>query len=209
MTFHWWNSTALTPLRGPFIYTYYTTDVIAAGAAAVASTDIAVVGAAVVAGAYVFNVSINWVIPVFKKGARNFPTQACKTLEHIIHSHLMNHLERHNILSDHQHGFRKSNLVRRNSFNLLTTLRIGTMRVARSTLCCWTSQRRLTKCSTTIWQPNSNTTVCEGRRWNGWKAFWAVANRKCSWKGKSLHRPQLPQASHRDLFLPPSSSFAT
>ena len=57
-----------------------------------------------------------WVIPVFKKGARNSPSNyrpisftsiACKTLEHIIHSNLMNHLERHNILSDHQHGFRK------------------------------------------------------------------------------------------------------
>ena len=53
---------------------------------------------------------------MFKKGARNSPSNyrpisitsiACKTLEHIIHSNLMNHLERHNILSDHQHGFRK------------------------------------------------------------------------------------------------------
>ena len=57
-----------------------------------------------------------WVIPVFKKGARNSHSNcrpisitsiACKTLEHIIHSNLMNHLERHNNLSDHQHGFRK------------------------------------------------------------------------------------------------------
>ena len=57
-----------------------------------------------------------WVIPVFKKGARNSHSNyrpisitsiACKTLEHIIRSNLMNHLERHNILSDHQHGFRK------------------------------------------------------------------------------------------------------
>ena len=58
-----------------------------------------------------------WVIPVFKKGARNSPSNyrpisipsiACKTLEHIIHSNLMNHLERHNILSDHQHGLCKA-----------------------------------------------------------------------------------------------------
>ena len=57
-----------------------------------------------------------WVIPVFKKGARNSPSNyipisitsiACKTSEHIIHSNLMNHLERYNILSDYQHGFRK------------------------------------------------------------------------------------------------------
>ena len=57
-----------------------------------------------------------WVIPVFKKGARNSPSNyipisitsiACKTLEHIIRSNIINHLERHNILFDHQHGFRK------------------------------------------------------------------------------------------------------
>ena len=28
-------------------------------------------------------------------------------LEHIIHSHIMKHLDRHNILNDSQHGFRK------------------------------------------------------------------------------------------------------
>ena len=47
-----------------------------------------------------------WVITVFKKGARNSPSNyrpisitsiACKTLEHIIHGNLMNHLEHHNI----------------------------------------------------------------------------------------------------------------
>ena len=31
----------------------------------------------------------------------------CKTLEHIIHSHIINHLEQQNILTDRQHGFRK------------------------------------------------------------------------------------------------------
>jgi len=29
-----------------------------------------------------------------------------KFLEHIIHSHIMKHLEQHHILIDHQHGFR-------------------------------------------------------------------------------------------------------
>ena len=29
-----------------------------------------------------------------------------KLLEHIIHSHIMKHLEQHHILTDHQHGFR-------------------------------------------------------------------------------------------------------
>ena len=31
----------------------------------------------------------------------------CKTLEHIVHSHIINHLEQQNILTDQQHGFRK------------------------------------------------------------------------------------------------------
>ena len=31
----------------------------------------------------------------------------CKTMEHIIYHHIMNHLELHNILSDNQHGFGK------------------------------------------------------------------------------------------------------
>ena len=31
----------------------------------------------------------------------------CKIFEHIIHSHIINHLEQHNILTNKQHGFRK------------------------------------------------------------------------------------------------------
>ena len=31
----------------------------------------------------------------------------CKLIEHIIHSQVISHLERHNILADEQHGFRK------------------------------------------------------------------------------------------------------
>ena len=57
-----------------------------------------------------------WVIPVYKKGDRVSPSSyrpisqtsiSCKTLEHIIHSNFMDHLENLNILTDYQHGFRK------------------------------------------------------------------------------------------------------
>ena len=57
-----------------------------------------------------------FVSPIFKKGdkaaAANYRPISltcilCKTLEHIIHSHLMKHLDLHNILADSQHGFRK------------------------------------------------------------------------------------------------------
>ena len=57
-----------------------------------------------------------WLIPVFKKGERARPSNyrpisltciACKCLEHIIHSNIMDHLDNNAILSDFQHGFRK------------------------------------------------------------------------------------------------------
>lgn len=56
------------------------------------------------------------VTPIFKKGDRSNPANyrpisltsvCCKVMEHIIHSQIMRHLDRHSILSDAQHGFRK------------------------------------------------------------------------------------------------------
>ena len=55
------------------------------------------------------------VTAIFKKGSRteaanyrpiSLRSVASKLLEHIIHSHVMKHLELHNILTDSQHGFR-------------------------------------------------------------------------------------------------------
>ena len=55
------------------------------------------------------------VTPIFKKGKRSDPknyqpvsltSAACKTMEHVIVSHIMKHLEFNNILSDTQFGFR-------------------------------------------------------------------------------------------------------
>jgi hypothetical protein len=55
------------------------------------------------------------ICPIFKKGDRAKPSNyrpvsltsvVCKILEHIVHSHIMDHLEKHNILVDNQHGFR-------------------------------------------------------------------------------------------------------
>ena len=56
------------------------------------------------------------VAPVFKKGDRSKPSNyrpisltsiCCKALEHVVHSHVLTHLEKHKILTDYQHGFRK------------------------------------------------------------------------------------------------------
>ncbi|KAK7105978.1 hypothetical protein V1264_017286 [Littorina saxatilis] len=58
-----------------------------------------------------------WVTPIFKKGDKHQPANyrpvsltsiVCKILEHIINSNIMNHLDRLKILTDAQHGFRKS-----------------------------------------------------------------------------------------------------
>ena len=55
------------------------------------------------------------VTAIYKKGSRaeaanyrpiTLTSVASKLLEHIIHSHVMKHLEKHNILTDSQHGFR-------------------------------------------------------------------------------------------------------
>ena len=56
------------------------------------------------------------VTPIFKKGDKSDPANyrpisftsiCCKTMEHIIHSQLMQHLDTHTILCDQQQGFRK------------------------------------------------------------------------------------------------------
>ena len=56
------------------------------------------------------------VVPIFKKGDRTKPSNyrpvsltaiACKILEHVIVSNMMDHLDKHNILTDYQHGFRQ------------------------------------------------------------------------------------------------------
>lgn len=57
-----------------------------------------------------------WIVPVFKKGdkhkAANFcpvslTSITCKLLEHIIHSNIMAHFDKYDILKDNQHCFRK------------------------------------------------------------------------------------------------------
>ena len=56
------------------------------------------------------------VAPIFKKGSRHLAENyrpvsltsvPCKIMEHIICSHIRGHLDKHNILSKFQHGFRK------------------------------------------------------------------------------------------------------
>ena len=56
------------------------------------------------------------IVAIFKKGCtmstENYrpvsPTSVvCRILEHIIHRHIMNHCDQHNLLSSHQHVFRQ------------------------------------------------------------------------------------------------------
>ena len=55
------------------------------------------------------------IMPIFKKGDKSKPENyrpisltsiSCKLLEHIIYSNIINHLEKHKVLNDIQHGFR-------------------------------------------------------------------------------------------------------
>ena len=68
------------------------------------------------------------VTPIFKKGDRTDPanyrpvsltSQVCKVLESIVRDQMLEHLENNDLLSEHQHGFRKG---RSCLSNLLTTL---------------------------------------------------------------------------------------
>ena len=54
---------------------------------------------------------------IFKKGSKmstenyrpvSLTSVVCKVLEHIIHRHIMNHCDQHNLLRSHQHGFRQN-----------------------------------------------------------------------------------------------------
>ena len=68
------------------------------------------------------------IVPLFKKGDRTKPENyrpvsltsiSCKLLEHIIHSNIMDHLDKYNILTSIQHGFRQK---RSCESQLITTL---------------------------------------------------------------------------------------
>ncbi len=57
------------------------------------------------------------ITPIFKKGDRTQPSNyrplsltsiCCNVMERIIHSNVMDHLDEHDILCDHQHGFRQN-----------------------------------------------------------------------------------------------------
>ena len=47
---------------------------------------------------------------------------SCKILEHIIHSNINNHLCKDNILTDKQHGFRKSRSCERQYFTTINEM---------------------------------------------------------------------------------------
>ena len=65
------------------------------------------------------NVPKDWLVAnvtaLFKKGDKSQPVNyrpvsltsvLCKIMEHVLFQHIMNHLDKHNILVDFQHGFR-------------------------------------------------------------------------------------------------------
>ena len=68
---------------------------------------------------YTGNIPVDWreanMVALFKKGDRyqasnyipvSLTSVSCKILEHVIHSQIMDHFDRWNILTDKQHGFR-------------------------------------------------------------------------------------------------------
>jgi hypothetical protein len=74
------------------------------------------------------------VTPLFKKGDKSDPGNyrpvsltsiTCKILEHIIYSSIVNHLDKHNVLCPHQHGFRKNRSCETQLIGLIDDLSKG------------------------------------------------------------------------------------
>ena len=74
------------------------------------------------------------VTPLFKKGDKSDPGNyrpvsltsiTCKILEHVIYSSIVNHLDKHNVLCSHQHGFRKNRSCETQLIGLIDDLSKG------------------------------------------------------------------------------------
>ena len=74
------------------------------------------------------------VVAIYKKGDRNTPSNyrpvsltriSCKTLEHIVFSSIMEHLDHHGILNNFQHGFRKQHSCEAQLVNTIEDLARG------------------------------------------------------------------------------------
>ena len=70
-----------------------------------------------------------FISPIFKKDDRHKPSNyrpvsltsiCCKILEHVMHSHMISHLDGHQMLSDAQHGFWKSHSCETQQLLVLT-----------------------------------------------------------------------------------------
>ena len=75
---------------------------------------------------------------------------ACKILEHIIHSHVMKHLEKHHILTDQQHTFR----AKRSRLNLTMISLVNSTLRRKLTLQYLIFRKRWTKCHIVDWVTN-------------------------------------------------------
>lgn len=84
------------------------------------------------------------VSPIFKKGDRSLPSNyrpvsltciACKQLEHIIHSNIMDHMDKYNLLCDRQHGFRSGRSCETQLSGLVNDLAMILDRKGRADLC--------------------------------------------------------------------------
>ena len=68
------------------------------------------------------------VLSIFKKGNRSLPSNyrpisltsiCCKIMEHIVYSNILNHLQRHNIFCEEQHGFRSGRSCETQLLNII------------------------------------------------------------------------------------------
>ena len=106
------------------------------------------------------------IIAVYKKCSRmevhnywpvSLTSVSCKLLEHIMFRHIMTHLDAHNVLVDHQHGFRSNHSCGTQLINTIEHLAHSINYRNQTDLSrCWISQRHLTLLRTSVCPWNLN-----------------------------------------------------
>ena len=112
--------------------------------------------------------------PIFKGGnkSRSSPESyrpvsltsvPCKVMEHVLHSHIMHHLEEFSIITDTQHGFRKKRSCETQLISLVDKLINQSIRVSKLMPYYWTLVRHSIKYVIENYYSNLTTMVLEGK----------------------------------------------
>ena len=156
------------------------------------------------------------VVPLFKKGDKHQPANyrpvsltsiTCKLLEHVVHSNIMKHFDKHNILKDNQHGFRKR---RSCETQLLTTVHELLSNIAQKNqvdIILLDFAKAFDKVPHRRLLHKLDYYGVRGQT-NTWIQSFLETSR-LSWMGQNLLQPTFCLACPKELYLVPYSSWRT